>query len=297
MKIILITNLYEPYARGGAEIIVKRTALELVKIGHEVSIITAKPWDGWSSLDPEIEEKDGLKIIRYYPLNIFFYRNDYKWSFPFRMIWHFFDLFNFQSSNLIKDILSHEKPDIVMTHNLIGLGFFIPGVIKRLGVKHIHLLHDIQLAVRSGVMKKGQEDAWFVNGVIARFYQTIVKSLFGSPDSVIAPSSFLLHFYEKLGYFPDSEKRVLNNPIDERFLAVQEAGEPKKVNDKTSVHFAYIGQLVEHKGLRTLKQAFTSLSEPNISLSIVGSGPMQAEVEDWGEFQMKTCHNCINRLI
>jgi len=200
MKITLISNLYEPYNRGGAEVIVKRTALELVKQGHVVSIITAKPWDGWKSLDPEIEEKGGLKIIRFYPLNLFFYANDDKYPVIIRAIWHLIDLFNFQSSNLTRDILSEEKPDLVITHNLMGLGYFIPGVIKRLGIRHVHVLHDIQLAVRSGLMKRGEEDAWWVKGLPAKVYQRIVKSLFGSPDVVISPSEFLLDFYKELGF-------------------------------------------------------------------------------------------------
>lgn len=281
MKIALISNLYEPYHRGGAEIIVKRTALELVKKGHEVSIITAKPWSGWSSLDPEIEEKDEYKIIRYYPLNLFFYKNDHKWPLPIRLLWHFFDLFNIQSANLARDILRTEKPDLVITHNLIGLGFFIPGVIHRLGIRHIHVLHDIQLAVRSGLMKKGQENAWFVSGIIARIYQKIVKSLFGSPEKIVSPSQFLMDFYTKLDYFPRSQKEVIRNPLDERFLAFevsQTEPENKEITD-----FGYIGQLVEHKGLKTLQNAFSGLSEPNLRLHIVGSGPMQAEIEEWAK--------------
>ncbi len=279
MKLVLITNLYEPYARGGAEVIVKRTALELLKLGHDVSIITAKPWSGLSSLKPEKEEmNNGIKMIRYYPLNIFFYRNDGNWPLFFRFIWHFFDLVNVVSAITVKKILLSEKPDLILTHNLIGLGFLLPKVIKQTKIKHIHVLHDIQLAIRSGVMKQGEEQAWFVSGFIARMYQGIVKALFGSPDICISPSKFLRDFYEKLGYFPDSQKEVIQNPIDQLFFEGQQSKNRAGTEGNTS--FGYIGQLVEHKGLKTLLKAFLSITDPSIRLEIVGSGAMEEEIKD-----------------
>ena len=283
MKITLISNLYEPYSRGGAEIIVKRTARELVAQGHQVSIISARPWSGFDSLGPEAEEVDRINVIRFYPLNLFFYANDFKWPLPFRLIWLFFDLFNFHSSNLIKDILQAEKPDLVITHNLMGLGYFVPGVISRLGIKHIHVLHDIQLAVRSGLMKKGQEKAWFVSGPIARIYQKIVKALFGSPDIVISPSKFLLDFYTKQDYFPESKKEVLANPIDSKFLAYQ-LKESQEI-DKKTVKFGVVGQLAGHKGFLTVKTALEGLTDANIELHIVGDGPLKTQVQEWADQQ------------
>ena len=43
MKICIIHNLYEPYARGGAEQVVKATIDFLLSLGHEVVLITATP--------------------------------------------------------------------------------------------------------------------------------------------------------------------------------------------------------------------------------------------------------------
>lgn len=276
MQIVLITNLYEPYNRGGAEVIVKRTARELVAQGHHVTIITAQPWDGFSSLRPSKEQVEGIEIIRFYPLNLFFYAHDHKWPVAIRAIWHAFDLVNIHSAFTIKRQLKELNPDLVITHNLMGLGYAIPHVIKRSKVKHIHVLHDIQLAVRSGVMKKGQEQSWFVIGAFAKLYQAIVRSLFGSPDEVVSPSSFLLKFYEDLGYFSASKKRVLRNPVDERFF---NKSEEKKSHD--IAQFGYVGQLVEHKGVKMLQKALRVISGSNFALSVVGDGPMKCEVEEW----------------
>ena len=42
MKICLINSLYDPDNRGGAEIVVKLLANELVRQGHQVEIVTTQ---------------------------------------------------------------------------------------------------------------------------------------------------------------------------------------------------------------------------------------------------------------
>lgn len=277
MKIVLISNLYEPYARGGAEIIVKRTAKELVKQGHTVIIITAKPWSGLSSLVAEITEEESIKMIRYYPPNLYFYANDYKWPLIVRAVWHLLDIFNFHSAWTVENMLEEEKPDLVITHNLMGLGYFIPRTIKKLGIKHIHVLHDIQLAVRSGVMIKGKEQGFGRTGFWANNYRRLVKWLFDSPDVIVSPSNFLLKYYDDYGYFPKSKKIVLRNPIDEKFFKDGQGNG----NSRLNFSFGCVGQLVEHKGLQVLKDAFSQIASKNVNLDIVGDGPMKVKMADW----------------
>jgi len=43
MKIVIINNLYAPWARGGAERIAERTVVGLEKQGHEVFVIATAP--------------------------------------------------------------------------------------------------------------------------------------------------------------------------------------------------------------------------------------------------------------
>ena len=62
MKIVLINNLYPPYAVGGAERVVEEQAKQLLAEGKEVVIITSKPWSGWGSWRPEAG-KDGEIVV------------------------------------------------------------------------------------------------------------------------------------------------------------------------------------------------------------------------------------------
>lgn len=272
MKICLITNLYEPYARGGAEVIVKRTAQALVKDGHDVVVITAQPYAGWSSMTPQASENDGVRVYRFYQPNLYFYAHDYRHSWPVRLIWHALDIFNWPSSRSVECILRKEEPDLVITHNLMGLGFLVPGCIRKLKLRHIHVLHDIQLAVRSGVMLKGQESSWRVKGLPALAYQAMTRRLFGSPQAVISPSQFLLDFYQRQGFFPHSQLRLIRNPVSERFFSVVHQEDPE------TVRFLYIGQYAEHKGVLELAQAFNAMPAANARLTFIGGGPLQREL-------------------
>ncbi|MDQ5952614.1 MAG: hypothetical protein QG626_743 [Patescibacteria group bacterium] len=43
MKIGIITNLYPPHTRGGAENVIVRTVGQLLALGHDVFVITGQP--------------------------------------------------------------------------------------------------------------------------------------------------------------------------------------------------------------------------------------------------------------
>ncbi len=56
MKVCIITNLYPPHSRGGAEQVVRKTVKGLIDKGHEVIVLTACPDGGY------IETEGKLKI-------------------------------------------------------------------------------------------------------------------------------------------------------------------------------------------------------------------------------------------
>ncbi|MFA6551735.1 MAG: glycosyltransferase, partial [Patescibacteria group bacterium] len=163
MKIVLINNLFGEYARGGAEHVVAAIADGLTQFGHEVVVVGTRPVK--KSIKSKaclvgrqvhkVESQDArysLLVTRYffYPWNIISYYNLYKLPTVLRLVWHLINIFNIQSYFKIKKILQTEKPDLVITHNLMGVGFLTPLAIKHYGVKaasvglrrakHIHTL-------------------------------------------------------------------------------------------------------------------------------------------------------------
>lgn len=257
MKICLINNLYKPYNRGGAERIVELIADGLEKNGHKVCLITTKPLFAKSHADaPNF----------YYIRSL--YRDLGKLPKFLRLFWHISNMFDIGGCLKVRSALKKEKPDIVMTHNLIGVGFLIPLAIKSLKIKHIHVMHDIQLLHPSGLMIFGREK--IVDGAPARLYQKICRFLFGSPDLAISPSKWLLDLHSKKGFFPDSKKIILPNP------AVCASAPAIGEENKNGYNFLYIGQIEKHKGILFLIRAFKKAlrkGEIDLNSRLVIAGP------------------------
>jgi len=253
MKICLINNLYEPYARGGAEKITKTIADGLIRAGHEIFIITTKP----------SREKSLISDPRRYYLNSLYY--DLKKMPKFlRLFWQIWNLFNFLNYFRIKKILRAEKCQAVITNNLMGVGFLTPLAIRRLGLKHLHIVHDIQLIHPGGLIRFGEERA--INGQWARNYAGLTARLFDSPQTVIFPSRWLLDRYLDKIFFIKSKRVVLPNPIALKAVDRPPAGQIFK--------FLYLGQIEKHKGLSLLIQAYKKLRTEfsDTELIIAGSG-------------------------
>lgn len=257
MKICLINNLYRPYAKGGAGRIVETIANDLKLKGYQVFVVSTASSDRQRG-----KEEKGV----YYLDSVFY--NLEKIPIFLRLFWHIWDSFNFINFIKIKKILKEERPDVAMTHNLKGVGFLTPALLRGLKIKHVHTLHDIQLLHPSGLMIYKKEG--IINTPWAKIYQVFNKFLFGSPDLVVSPSSWLLDLHKKKGFFKLSKSAVLKNPVS--FSSGTKEG--KENNRKFS--FLYVGQIEKHKGVLFLIKVFIELlkkiSPDAIELLIAGYG-------------------------
>ena len=277
MKICIINNLYPPYSRGGAEQVVLKTVQGLLAKGHDVVLITTCPSGKY------VEKEEKLNIYRFRPKNLFFYTDAHKYNWFSRLFWHILDIFHFSSAEYVEEILRKEKPDIVHTHNLMGIGFLIPNIIRKLKLKHFHTVHDVQLVEPSGIILKEKENSFRYTGIHIKFYSWIMKKLCGSPDIVISPSQFLLQFYEKRNFFPKSKRVVLRNPVTFDFSIKKE----REKNTSDVIKFLYLGQIENHKGILILIKAFKELlkNKPCLpagrkaELHIAGDGALLDEVK------------------
>ncbi len=293
LRICLISNLYPPYARGGAERVVATIAHALKENGQEVFVITTVPsfaanMKALASGGFLRETVDGVIVYRIATANLFPYWTIGEHNVLMRFLWHVFDMFAFETAATVRRILRKEKPDVVMTHNLKGIGFLIPRAIRRLGIRHIHTAHDVQLAVPSGLLF-ANEQASFIIAFLLQQYEHIVRWLIGSPDVVIFPSQWLRDFYEERGFFAKSKKVVLYNPVEiHGHLVTQDA------HVKDAVRFLYVGQLEQHKGILLLIEAikrfqiasfdFAQDMDCRLQIDVVGTGSLlqkiQKEVQD-----------------
>lgn len=268
MKICVISNLFSPYVRGGAERVADRIARGLVDRGHQVSVITTRPESG------EVLEsgEQGMQIFRFRPKNLYYLLEDRTQPFWKRIIWHLVDLFSSQSARQVSEILKQVQPDMVITHNLKGIGLTIPRAIRKLKVPHIHILHDVQLIIASGMLIYGDEDHWMNKSFFQEQYESITRRTFGSPDLVISPSKFLLDYHISRNFFKDSKTMVLPNPTPEfGGVARKETSGPLKLLSLAS--------LEEHKGLVWLIEVLRKIEAP-FELTIAGKGSLDARVKN-----------------
>lgn len=264
MKIALINSLYKPYKRGGAEVVFNNIVNELKKNDHDVFVITISKKKNKKKY--YCKEVDGVKVYRFYPLNIFSFIDidkQPKWK---RLIWHLIDTFNWHSYWQVKKILKKEQPDLVLTHNLKGISYQILKAIKKLKIKNVHTLHDVQLVEPSGLISGSQFKEKFYN----KLYIKIIKKIFDCPQIIVSPSKWLMKFYRNYGFFEKSKRYVIPNP-----LIIDNICTRKEFADNDSMNFLFIGQLESHKGILFLLQVFEEfVKNNNAHLYIVGQGSL-----------------------
>jgi len=265
-KICLIHSLYSPYKRGGAEVVVDIIVRELLKSGYEIVLITIGRKDG-------IQRDGKLTIYRIKPMNVFSFLDINQRPIWLRALWHPLDVFNLSSYFKVRKILQKEKPDVVMTHNLKGIGYLVPRAIRKVGIKHIHTVHDVQLSRPSGLILYGQEKPFLI---LDKVYEKTVKKLFGNPDVVISPSRWLMGYYQARGFFYESKKNIMPNPVI--FRNVEKKQDQKISQGK--VNLLFIGQIEGFKGIIFLINALKKINSDNWQLSIIGSGRAEEEVRE-----------------
>jgi glycosyltransferase involved in cell wall biosynthesis len=269
MKLCLINNLYPPHARGGAEQVVYKTVQGLLRAGHKVVVITTAPGGAhkW--------QENNLTVYRFQPWNLFFYTNAHKYSVVHRALWHLIDMFHFGAAKHVKNILQTEAPNVVHTHNLMGVSFLVPKVIRKLGIRHLHTVHDVQLVEPSGIILKQSENSWRYSGVATKLYTGLMKRLVGSPNVVISPSQFLLDFYEKRSFFEKSKRVVLRNPVSQ----VEQTNLEQRFENEV-LNFLYLGQIEEHKGVLFLVEVFRMFQNKKAVLHIAGTGSKLGSIKN-----------------
>lgn len=273
MNIGIVSNLYPPVSRGGAENIARRVAHELHVRGHRVFVVsTQKPWAPW----PRVTESHVERIYRFRPFNLYHPLDDHRHALPTRAAWHLIDLYGSHPQRALGRVLDAEQPDVVLTHNLKGFGMRAVEAVRSRGIRHVHTLHDVQLAIPSGLLIHGEENAWLNDSSLQRWYERQMQRVVGSPDVVVSPSKFLADFYGTRGFFPKSRVEVIPNPapdVDPPSRALRPGG---------PLRLLFAGQLEEHKGIRFLIEALEA-SKMSFELHVAGEGTLTPFVSNWAD--------------
>jgi len=191
MKIAVLTNDYPPDMQGGAGAIALKQVEGLRDKGHEVHV--------WYERAAWLRQPMFLRLIH-----------------------HVLDVF--PRPAIVKEVVAF-KPDLLLTHNLTGLGFGTPQTIqKEIACAWFHVLHDVQLFEPSGSLREATEMSVWQKG-----WSMWRERFFGQPSMILSPTQWLAEAHQRRGWFKDVLIKILPNPGPVQEFALRHPHEPMRL--------------------------------------------------------------------
>lgn len=249
--------------RGGAERLVEAIARSAMRAGHEVHVLSMT---GRRVHGVEMSLFNGITVHRFRPRLPYHLLDDTHQPLWRRIAWHVQDLFWPMAHEVVRAV-GAIAPDVILSHNLRGMGLSLTRALHQAQVPWMHTLHDVQLLVPSGlqwaVRAPGMARLW-QSSAITRPYVWCMRRVFRTPDVVMSPTTFLADAHHDTGLFLSSRTVVLQNPL---------ARIPTAQRTQTHHPFKllFVGQLELHKGVEVMMDALSYLKMP-VAATVIGEG-------------------------
>jgi len=279
MKIAMVMSVYGDNAIGGAERTASVLAVNLLKRGHEVSILALGPIG--SQITQKIDDQHlsiwHIPLAQFYdPYFLDGDKNKPHYNALKKAFWHLRDVYNFSMSKSVEQVFQKVKPDIVMTHTIQGFSVSTWARAKSVGAKLIHMTHDHALICPSTAMTRGSKVCEKVCAQCA-VYSNTRQYVATKPDAVVGPSQIILDRHRHFGWFRDVKNMtVIPNALPQDWPLV----EPMHTVQKPLI-FGFLGRLDESKGIDTLLQAVKYLPKHSFKVKIAGQGDALETKQRW----------------
>ena len=268
MKVLFLHSLYAPHIGGGAEIVVRQLAKGLQRRGCDIVVLATGPEDGLHD-----EVLDGVRIYRAGLDNFYWHFTQARPNPLVRFGWHYRDRYNHSMRRHVRHIIEHERPDVVVCHNLTGWSISAWDEISSAGLPIVQVLHDLYLLCPKDTMfNKGRSCERQCGMCSALRHSHAAAST--QVAAVVGVSRFVLDRLTAQGYFGRASRHVVHNCIDPG-TSVSAMPRPRH---NGLLRFGYIGTLSENKGVSWLIEQFQALSI-NASLEIAGCGKLDYEAK------------------
>lgn len=268
MRICFISNLYPPNVLGGAEIVVEKMALEMLRRGHESIIITTSPDE-----EEHILTRDNTPIYQLNTTKLYPTYKQTEASGIKKPFWHVFDLWNKSTLNAVKDILVKEDIDIVHINNFKGLSLSCFKAGKEVGIPVVYMSHDFSLICPRANLIRGNNTLCDSRNFICNKYVNVQRRLLDdNVDLLISPSQFMIDKFRENDFFINTTS--IKIPLGVEYTS------HKTIKTYDTIDITYIGTLGKHKGVDTLIKAFKDISNDKIRLHIIGKGYDEEEFKE-----------------
>jgi glycosyltransferase involved in cell wall biosynthesis len=283
MKVVIVSFMLHPNMGGGAAASAFRLARGLAQRQIDVVVITTH-----AERRITVSEEEGIKIYRFRPQNLYWVGDKDNYQGLQKIVWQLIDTWNPQVYATVRDILQHEKPDVVHVQKLRGLS---PAVWSAAKAAECRLLiqtcRDYELMSPEGTLTSrigrwAEKGEWFI-----RPYQWIRSRASAVIDVATAPSRYTLTTLTERGFFPRARQIVIPNThgYSLEWLTRYEAPAASESTwvthpQKKKLRLLYLGRLEKTKGVDLLCTAFLNIAEelPGLHLDIAGWGPLEDEV-------------------
>jgi len=290
MKILFLAEYYPPFIMGGAEICLESLVNEMIKQGHEVTVLTPN----CKNNKDVIINNDKLTIYRYKSIKRFTYKKKskdvsaivyQKSNVLFSLILNqFVKVFTWEMLREAKKLLKYETFDIIHSNNVeSGLVLSkLKTTAKR--VAHIRDLSFTCLNYRTRNNKycdycsmKHISECMETNIFFAKllYFDILRRRL----CAILKINNFItINKYVSDNIFVDS--KVINDPISNKVISKLTKFQARKVCNISNLKnvILFVSSLTEIKGaLTVLKLARTF---PKYNFIVIGDGPLKNEFEN-----------------
>ncbi len=251
MKILILTDYFYPHISGGVEKVVLELSQNLIKLGHEVCVLTLN-----TTKSKKEENFCGVHIVRV---------NAYDLT----------KIIGLQSAISInlwsesKKLINEFHPDVIHLHNRLFFTTLI-GIFLR---KHFHLPTLVTIHI-------GNID--YITGIKGYFIRKLEKFMIrlinNNSSFVTAVSKNVRENVITLGIKPD-KCTIVPNGVNLPFFNVHRSyvKNPRKI--------VFVGRLIDNKGPQILVESANILIKkiPDVKFFIVGEGPLRKKLEKYSQ--------------
>lgn len=240
---ILMLNYEFPPIGGGASPVSRDIGKELVKLGHQVAVVTM----GFNHL-PSYEIMDGMNIHRVRCIR------------TKAFVCHPWEQLSYLISSYfcIKKILKTHHFDLVYAH------FIIPTGVLALWLKKAYDIHYVITAHGSDVMGYNQKRFRILHKILLKPWKCIVSN----SDNIVSPSKFLDDLIRN--QLPNVRSTIIPNGVDTHCF---------KALPKEKI-ILVLCRLQETKNVQTVIKAISLIQDMRgYKLYIAGDGPYKANLE------------------
>lgn len=311
MKILIVTNLYPPYYKGGYEVRCAQVAEALHRSGHEVHVLTSAyglPVSALGNIQPRSEEICGVRVYRY--LNQYAFRpqpvhRPGRLFHPKRELW--------DAQQFLK-LLSSFQPDIVNWWSMYGLSKTLLPFPHLWGIPDVHWIEHWWMIREYGPTGE-KASAFWADIWDGNYGPRICHPLFrwvgrrwekrfeqegiparkfpNRPRHVCFVSEYLRTLYHEAGLeFPSSEVIYGGVPTAQFYEPVR-----GQRNTLHPLRILYAGQISPDRGLHTAVEAIGHIApslRSRVTLSVAGHSPSNYFTDIKARVQASGLSNCVS---